>query len=226
MSIALAPGAPGLSERVERVRRELARENVDALIVYNNDPHLSEYLPDRWQARQWLSGFKGSAGIVAITAERAAIFVDSRYLILAEQAFAGTPVEVHLIGPANAAPHLDWLEQCVPGNGTVLADGHALEVREYRALSAHLGVAGVQLRTDIDLFDTVWEDRPPEQAGPVWFHEAAETVQPTTEKLARLREDMRRNGASHHFISALDEIAWITNLRGVISNTIPCSSRT
>jgi Xaa-Pro aminopeptidase len=214
MSSALATCAPGLSERVERVRRELARENVDALIVYNNDPHLSEYLPDRWQARQWLSGFKGSAGIVAITAERAAIFVDSRYLILAEQAFAGTPVEVHLIGPANPAPHLDWLEQCVRGNGTVLADGHALEVREYRALSARLGVTGVQLRTDIDLFDTVWEDRPPEPAGPVWFHEAAEVIQPATEKLARLREEMHQHGATHHFISALDEIAWITNLRG------------
>lgn len=214
MSIALATCAPGLSERVERVRRELARENVDALIVYNNDPHLSEYLPDRWQARQWLSGFKGSAGIVAITAERTAIFVDSRYLILAEQAFAGTSVEVHLIGPANPAPHLDWLEECVPRGGTVLADGHALEVRECRALSARLDAAEIRLRTDLDVFDIVWPDRPAVPAGPVWFHASAETVQPTTEKVARLREEMRRSGASHHFISALDEIAWITNLRG------------
>ena len=205
---------PMTEKRLDAARAALAAAGGDALVVYNADPHMSEYLPARWGAREWLSGFPGSAGTVAITADRAALFVDSRYLALAEAAMAGTPFEVHLVGPADPAPHLGWLVRHVPAGGTVLTDGMVLAVGEQRALKAKLAEAGMALRTDIDLFSGTWVDRPAVPSEPAWLHEPAEALVSSREKFARLREAMASAGATHHFVSALDDIAWLTNLRG------------
>lgn len=201
-------------DRLAAARAALAAAGGDALIVYNADPHLSEYLPARWEARQWLSQFPGSAGTVAITADRAALFVDSRYLVLAETAMAGRPFEVHLAGSADPAPHLTWLARHVSAGGTVLTDGMVLGLDEQRALAGRLAQVGALLRADIDLIEALWLDRPAVPGEPAWLHEPAEAVVPANDKFARLRQAMADAGATHHFISALDDIAWLTNLRG------------
>ncbi|MBX9884042.1 MAG: aminopeptidase P family N-terminal domain-containing protein, partial [Novosphingobium sp.] len=201
-------------DRLAAARAVLAAAGCQGLVVYNADPHLSEYLPARWGGREWLSRFPGSAGTVAITAHHAALFVDSRYLLLAEAAMAGTPFEVHLAGPADPAPHLAWLVRHVPAGGAVLTDAMVLALGEQRVLAARLAEAGIALRTDIDVFGTIWADRPAVPAEPAWLHEPAEALVPARDKFARLREAMASAGATHHFVSALDDIAWLTNLRG------------
>lgn len=100
--------------RVARIRELMLREQVDALLVPSSDPHLSEYLPGRWQTRAWLSGFSGSVGTLVIGAQRAALFVDSRYWVQAEAELAGSGIELERIHSATAPAHLDWLVAQLP----------------------------------------------------------------------------------------------------------------
>ena len=95
--------------RIDKVRDELKRENLAAVLVPSSDPHLSEYLPARWQGRQWLSGFTGSMGTLVITQGTAALFADSRYWVQAEAELAGTGTELVKIPTGNSTAHVDWL---------------------------------------------------------------------------------------------------------------------
>jgi len=200
--------------RVDRLRDELQRLGVHALLVPSADPHLSEYLPERWQARQWLSGFTGSMGTLVVTVDEAAVFADSRYWVQAEAELAGSGIELVKIPTGNSAMHLDWLAAHVPAGRTVAVDGQVLGLAAAQALKATLDRAGVQLRTDLDPVDAIWPERPGLPPQPVYEHLAPHAPLPRAAKLAQVREAMVRHGASQHFVSTVDDIAWITNLRG------------
>jgi Xaa-Pro aminopeptidase len=200
--------------RLAELRRELARAGVHALLVPSSDPHLSEYLPARWQGREWLSGFTGSMGTLVVAADRAALFADSRYWVQAERELDGSGIELVRIPTGNASMHLEWLAANVPAGATVAVDGQVLGVAAAKALAAALEPAGVVLRTDLDLLDAIWPDRPSLPAAPVYEHLPPHATEPRHERLARVREAFARAGATHHFVSTVDDIAWITNLRG------------
>src|SRR5438132_5011768 len=95
--------------RIEQVQAALKRRGLAALLVPSSDPHLSEYLPERWQARRWASGFNGSMGTLVVTTDRAALFADSRYWMQAERELAGSGIELVRIPTPGAAQHIDWL---------------------------------------------------------------------------------------------------------------------
>jgi len=200
--------------RLAQLREELARRGVQALLVPSSDPHLSEYLPERWQARQWLSGFTGSMGTLVVGSERAALFADSRYWVQAEAQLAGTGIELVRIASAAAPAHVDWLVEQLPRGSVVAVDGQVLGLAAAQALKARLAAAGLTLRTAPDLLDAIWPDRPALPAQPVYAHRAPQAPRPRAAKLALVREAMARHGATHHFISTVDDIAWLTNLRG------------
>ena len=197
-----------------QLREELARRGIGALLVPSSDPHLSEYLPERWQGRVWLSGFTGSMGTLVVAARRAALFADSRYWVQADAQLAGSGIELVRIGTAASPAHLDWLVEQVPRGGVVAVDGQVLGLAAAQALKARLDAAGIGLRTAPDLLDTIWPDRPALPAQPVYAHRAPHAPRPRAAKLALLREAMARQGATHHFVCTVDDIAWITNLRG------------
>ena len=200
--------------RLAELRREMAHAGVHALLVPSSDPHLSEYLPARWQGREWLSGFTGSMGTLVVAADRAALFADSRYWVQAERELDGSGIELVRIPTGNASMHLDWLAANVPAGATVAVDGQVLGVAAAKALAAALEPAGVLLRTDLDLLDAIWPDRPSLPAVPVYEHLPPYATEPRNERLAKVREAFARAGATHHFVSTVDDIAWITNLRG------------
>ena len=200
--------------RIDRLREELERLGVHALLVPSADPHLSEYLPERWQARQWLSGFTGSMGTLVVTLERAAVFADSRYWVQAEAELAGSGIELVKIATGTSPAHVEWLAAHVPAGQTVAVDGQVLGLAAALALQAALDRAGVKLRTDLDPVQAVWEGRPGLPPQPVYEHRAPHAPVSRAAKLAQVREAMARHGASHHFVSTVDDIAWITNLRG------------
>jgi len=201
--------------RLERVRDALRRHGLHALLVPSSDPHLSEYLPGRWQAREWLSGFTGSMGTLAVTVERAALFADSRYWVQAQSQLEGTGIDlVKIGGPTAATQHLDWLVASVPEGGTVAVDGQVLGLAAAQQLRGALERAGRVLRTDVDVIDEAWPERPDLPAAPVYEHAAPHAPHPRVGKLAAVREAMARHGATHHLVSTVDDIAWITNLRG------------
>jgi Xaa-Pro aminopeptidase len=200
--------------RITQLREVLTQQGVYALLVPSADPHLSEYLPARWQGRQWLSGFTGSMATLVVTVQGAALFADSRYWVQAEAELAGTGIDLVKIPTGNSQLHLDWLAQQVPAGQSVAVDGQVLGLAAAKALRAALDAAGVLLRTDIDLLDAIWPDRPGLPAQPVYEHGAPHAPLPRAAKLAAVREGLVRAGATHHFVSTVDDIAWITNLRG------------
>ncbi|MFO1219754.1 MAG: aminopeptidase P family protein [Burkholderiaceae bacterium] len=201
-------------ERIERLRGALAQRGVHALLVPSADPHLSEYLPGRWQGRQWLSGFSGSMGTLVVTAERAALFADSRYWEQAARELEGSGIELVKVANGAATHHIEWIvAQLRPGQ-TLAVDGQVLGLAVAQQLRSALDKAGLALRTDLDVLHDVWPERPALPGRPVFVHAPPHAVAPRTGRLARVREAMAEQGATHHFVSSVDDIAWITNLRG------------
>jgi len=201
-------------ERIERVREALARQGAHALLVPSADPHLSEYLPARWQGRQWLSGFTGSMGTLVVTLDRAALFADSRYWGQAERELAGSGIDLEKIPSGSSALHIDWIARQLARSQTLMVDGEVLGLAAAKSLRAALDKAGIALRTDVDLLAQAWEQRPTLPVRAVYEHLPPQAVQTRAQRLAQVREAMAQHGATHHFVSSVDDIAWITNLRG------------
>ena len=200
--------------RLERVRDALKQHQLAALLVPSSDPHLSEYLPGHWQGREWLSGFTGSMGTLVVTTERAALFADSRYWTQAETELAGTGIELVKIPSGAATHHIEWIAGTVPAGAAVAVDGAVLGLAAAQQLRTALTHAGIPLRTDIDLLREVWPERPALPGEAVYEHAAPQAPLARAAKLAQVREAMARHGAGQHFVSTVDDIAWIFNLRG------------
>ncbi len=201
-------------ERLQAVRQAMVVQGAAALLMPSADPHLSEYLPGHWQGREWLSGFTGSMGTLVVMAERAALFADSRYWEQATAQLAGSGIDLVKISSTAASHHIDWLAQQVPAGQTVAVDGQVLGLAVAQQLRSTLERVGVNLDTTTDLLTTAWPDRPALPTAAVYVHAAPHAVQPCSERLARVREAMVVQGASQHFVSTVDDIAWICNLRG------------
>jgi Xaa-Pro aminopeptidase len=200
--------------RIERVRDALRHHGLAAVLVPSSDPHLSEYLPERWQGRQWLSGFTGSMGTLVVTLDTAAVFADSRYWVQAEAELAGTGTELVKIPTGNSTAHVEWLAANVPAGQTVGVDGSVLGLAAAQYLKSVLDLAGVKLRTDFDALAEVWPERPGLPTAPVYEHLAPQAPMSRADKLASVRAGVAAHGATHHFISTVDDIAWLFNLRG------------
>ena len=200
--------------RIERVRDALRQQQLAAVLVPSSDPHLSEYLPERWQGRQWLSGFTGSVGTLIVTSDAAVLFADSRYWVQAEAELAGSGIELEKI-PTGASTHpADWLARHVPTGQTVGVDGEVLGLATAQLLQRKLQAAGIALRTDVDVLAQVWPDRPGLPQAAVYEHLPPHATESRAARLAQVRLDMAALGATHHFISTVDDIAWLFNLRG------------
>ncbi len=217
-----APTNPGgheksseaVSSRLARLRAAMAREGLAAYIVPSSDPHLSEYVPQRWAGRQWLSGFTGSAGTLVVTADFAGVWTDSRYWSQAETQLADSGISLMKITSGQQAQHVEWLAERLAAGSLVGVDGAVLALAAARTLIDALKARGMSLRTDLDLLDSVWSDRPALPADAVYEHAMPYASVARAEKLETIRRTMRENGAQWHFVSTLDDLAWLTNLRG------------
>lgn len=216
------PDPSPVPARLALLRGAMTREDLAAYVVPSADPHLSEYLPERWQARQWLSGFTGSVGTLVVTADFAGLWVDSRYWMQAEAQLAGTGVALmKMVGGQQTQPHVEWLAEHVPEGTTVGVDGAVLGVAAARALTSALTPRGIVLRTDLDLLDAIWPQRPSLPGDAVFEHAAPQADTARAGKLAQVRRAMHEQGAQWHFVSTLDDLAWLFNLRGADVNYNP-----
>ena len=205
------------SNKLEGLRAAMRRHQVDACLVPSSDPHLSEYLPPRWKGREWLSNFTGSVGTCIITQDFAGVWTDGRYWTQAESELAGTGVKLMKIPSGASVQYIDWLADTLKPGQVLAVDGAVLGLSVARLLQAR----GIAMRTDLDLLDEVWGDRPGLPDAPVYEHQRPHAGKPRAAKLAALRAEMARHGATHHVISTLDDIAYLFNLRGSDVNYNP-----
>ena len=203
-----------IRERIEALRERMRAHGLSTWIALSSDPHLSEYLPERWQSRRWLTGFSGSAGTLVLTADFAGVWVDSRYWVDAEAQLAGTGIETVRASSALGSALFDWLGQHVAQDSEVGIDGTCLGLSVARSLEGALQKRGARLRTDLDLPEEIWPARPALPTAPVRERSRALESLGRREKLAQVREQMATLGARWHWISSLDDIAWLLNLRG------------
>ncbi|HET7267336.1 MAG TPA: aminopeptidase P family protein [Oleiagrimonas sp.] len=200
--------------RIAALRDAMRAQHVAACLVPSADPHLSEYLPDHWQARTWLSGFDGSAGTLVVTADFAGLWTDSRYFEQAERQLADTGITLMRLHVPHTPEYVQWLCDTLGDGDTLAVAGDSVSLAGERRLRDALDACGASLRIDLDLPGDIWTDRPQLPHAPVTEHTLEYAITSRTDKLARVRDAMSRAGASHHLISAVDDIAWITNLRG------------
>jgi Xaa-Pro aminopeptidase len=201
------------AERLAQTRALMSLERIDAYLVPSADPHLSEYLPGYWQGRQWLSGFHGSVGTLIITRDFAGVWADSRYWEQATKELAGSGIELVKMQPGQQGP-LEWLAEQARAETVVAVDGAVLAVASSRTLASELYARGARLRTDMDLLNELWADRPALPVNPIYEHRAPHASVTRVEKLSRLHQAMAERAADWHFIATLDDIAWLFNLRG------------
>lgn len=201
-------------QRIALLREQMTERGIDAYIVPSADPHLSEYLPEHWQARTWLSGFDGSAGTLLVTAHFAGLWTDSRYWEQALAQLEGSEIVLMQQGQEGVPDLNDWLcSQLQPGM-KVGADGFTLSMRGAQDLQDALKRVPAQVCWSEKLLDNIWHDRPALPVKAVYEHEAPFVSQSRVEKLRLVRKAIDQLGAQWHLVSSLDDIAWILNLRG------------
>jgi Xaa-Pro aminopeptidase len=200
--------------RIERVRDALHASGAHAVLVPSSDPHLSEYLPGRWQGREYLSGFTGSVGSLVVTRDHAALFADSRYWAQAEAQLAGSGILLEKMNSGASTLYIDWIARQLQPGQVLAVDGQVLGLSLANTLRAAMQRAGIALRTDIDLLQSAWDERPGLPTEAVYEHAAPHAAVSRADKLARVRAAMATVQASHHLVSTVDDVAWLLNLRG------------
>lgn len=202
------------ANKLENLRTIMKKYQQDAFIAMSADPHMSEYLPDYWKIRQWLTGFTGSVGTIVVTQNFAGLWVDGRYWVQAEQQLENTGYVLQKQTPDPASTHLAWLSQHLAKDAKISVNGNTISTQQYSALSALAIEHNFFIQTNLDLIDEIWTERPALPLQPIWQMADDLNAQTRLEKITALRHKLIQKKATGHFISALDDIAWILNCRG------------
>ncbi len=202
------------SSPIQLLRIYLQEQALDAFIVPSTDPHNSEYIPEHWAARQWISGFEGSAGIAVVTAEGGALWTDSRYFLSAEEQLKGSGLQLMKMGLPGTLSISEWLTDTLPAGATVGIDGWVNTISFIQSLEAELSKKNIRLRSDIEPFHAIWHNRPAIPKNKVELHPLEFAGIPCHEKLAELKSLIQTQNAEALLVTALDDIAWTLNLRG------------
>lgn len=200
-------------EKVAALREEMQKNNVDAFIVYSADPHMSEYLPEEWQERSWLSGFLGSAGFVVITKDKAGLWTDGRYYTQAATELDGSGIDLFKDGLEDTPNYIDWIISEIPTNGKVAVNALATSHANWELLTQKLNSKNITL-VDLPLLKEIWKDRGAPSKNPIFVHPVERAGKSVAEKIAAIRQKMEDQEATVHIISSLDDVAWTLNLRG------------
>ena len=201
-------------QRLNDLRTQMQQHDLDAFIAMSADPHMSEYLPEYWQVRLWLTGFTGSVGIVVVTQDFAGLWVDGRYWVQAEQQLENTGFVLQKQTTEPTSTHLAWFAQNLPLHATISVNGQTLSVQQFEALNQIAQQHQFTIQTPFDIINEIWTDRPALPQEVVWQMADGLNAQTRLEKLSLIRSTLNTKNASAHFISALDDIAWILNCRG------------
>ena len=213
-----------IAARLAALRDEMRREHLSAFIFPSSDPHNSEYVPPRWEGRKWISGFDGSAGTAVVTLHSAALWTDSRYFLAAEQQLAGTEFQLMRERMEGTPGIAEWIaaELSDADSTEIGVDGMCMtyaDVSDLKTELKHNG--GITVRTNLDILDRVWTDRPSVPLNPVRIQPMEYAGESCRDKLGRIRSSLLRRGAGGMLMTQLDDIAWTLNLRGTDVHCTP-----
>lgn len=201
-------------ERVNALRTLMEEKKIHAYIITSSDPHMSEYVPEYWTARQWISGFTGSAGTVVITRDKAGLWTDSRYFLQAEKELEGSGINLFKMGVPGVPSQYQWLLSELTCEANIGFDGTCFSIAQTKELKDKLGDLSIHISEEEDLINEIWTDRPELPKHKIFEHPVEFAGKSRKEKLAIIRKEMHKLDAKHHFVGSLDDIAWIFNLRG------------
>ena len=209
-----------VKERIEKLRGMMRRNALAAFIIPSTDPHMSEYVAPHWQAREWFSGFNGSAGTLVVTPDEAGLWTDSRYFLQAAEQLEGSGIDLYKDGlPDTPSIEVFLQTHLRPGEAAGI-EGQVFATSSACALQSALKTRSIRLQSIACPFREIWTDRPPLPEGKAFVHPMEYAGRSCHEKLADIRQRMEEAGAEALLLSALDEIAWTLNIRG---NDIHCN---
>jgi len=203
-------------ERLAQLRAAMKAQALDAYIVTGADAHGSGYVSAYWKTRAWLTGFTGSSGLAVVTRHEAGLWTDGRYFIQAEKELAGSGFTLFKMQEPNVPTYQDFLKDKLPQGGRIGFDGRTLTMQSFDTLKKQLTERNAQYALDVDVIGALWQDRPaiPVDAGSVFAHPPEFAGKTTAQKLALVREQMTKKKIGGYLVAALDDIAWLANIRG------------
>ncbi len=204
-----------VKERIAQLREWMKRRNLDAFIIPSADPHMGEYIAPLWKSREWISGFTGSAGTVVVTRDKGGLWTDSRYFIQAEHQLAGSGLELYRSFQHETMVEIPaWLLEELPERSRVGIDAQIFTQAEAECLRGMFAKKSLELVASPDPMEELWKDRPTIPMGKTEIYDSKYTGETASERLVRLRAELAKLGADSIFVSPLDEIAWLLNIRG------------
>lgn len=201
-------------ERIKMLQQEMKAAGMDMYLVPTADFHQSEYVGTYFKVRAWLSGFSGSAGTLLVTADGSYLWTDGRYFIQAAKQLEGTGVALMKMGEEGVPTVEEFLEEHLPENGCLGCDGRTIHVAEGKEFEALLAKKNGTLKCGEDLGGKIWTDRPQMSKEPVYLLDVKYAGQRREEKIAAVREEMKKEGTNTHIICSMDDIVWLLNIRG------------
>ncbi len=201
-------------EKIKELRTRMEEKGIDAYIIPTDDYHLSEYVGEYFKEREFMSGFTGSAGTLVVTKERAALWTDGRYFLQAAQQLAKSGIDLMKMGQPGVATVEEFLASELEPHSRIGFDGRTVTAAYVEALLKKTAKKQMTVWAQEDLVDAIWQDRPVISKEPVWELKTEYAGVSREEKLKDLRAQMQEEGADALLLTALDEIAWVLNLRG------------
>ena len=201
-----------INQRIENLRKLMKDRKIEAYIIPTSDPHQSEYLPDHYKEREFISGFTGSAGTAVVTMDQAKLWTDTRYFLQAASELENSKFELMKIGDEDYPTIEEYLEDVVTEFGKIAFNGNLFSVKEYKKLSESMGAR--TLISDLDYISKLWNDRPSLRTDKVWLMDEKYTGESYESKINRLRDLMEINGYDYYFLGAIEDICWLLNIRG------------
>ena len=203
-----------MNKKLEDLRNKMRLAGVAAYIVPSDDFHQSEYVGEYFKAREFITGFTGSAGTAVITMDKALLWTDGRYWLQAKNELAASGFELMKAGAEGVPRICEWLAENLSSGDTIGFDGRVFSLGSGLEFEKILGAKEISINYSLDLIDEIWADRPAMSTKPAFSLDEKYTGESTSHKLARIRSEMAKFEAKSHVIASLDDICWILNIRG------------
>ena len=210
-----------VSLRLEALRSDMASRNITAFIIPGTDPHQSEYYAEHWGCRTWISGFNGSAGTAVVTTDKAGLWTDSRYFLQADEQLARTGFTLFKDGLPETPSIENWLVSVLSDGDTVAIDGTLFSTTAVEKMISLFERHNIKFVTDYTPFDKIWQERPSLPDTPFFGHDLEYCGENAISKIMRVMQAIQESGANALLLSALDDIAWLYNIRGKDVNYNP-----